>query len=178
MKRPPWQSREPYDGIQFNESSASWRAPNFRFGRVGSLSDAQLLDRFVSNTDETAEAAFEELMIRDGPMVLRVCQSALQDSHDAHDAFQAVFLILANRARVIRRKESVGSWLFGVAHRVAVRARHRATRRLAIERLSGNGRPKAISRLNTIPTLKSCIRNSGVCPNDCGRRSFSATWKG
>jgi RNA polymerase sigma factor (sigma-70 family) len=108
----------------------------FCLGACGSLSDAQLLDRFLSQKDESAEAAFEELMIRHGPMVLRVCRSVLQDSHDAQDAFQAVFLILANRARVIRRKESVGSWLFGVAHRVAVRARNRAARRRAIDRLT------------------------------------------
>ncbi len=46
----------------------------FDLGAVGSQSDAQLLDRFVSETGETAETAFEELMIRHGPMVLRVCR--------------------------------------------------------------------------------------------------------
>ncbi len=108
----------------------------FEVGVVGSMSDAQLLERFVSHKDESAEAAFEELMIRHGPMVLRVCRLALRDTHDAQDAFQAVFLVLANRARVVRRKESVGSWLFGVAHRVAARARNRAARRRALDRLT------------------------------------------
>ena len=45
----------------------------FNFGAVGTMSDAELLDRFVSRRDEAAEAAFEELVIRHGPMVLRVC---------------------------------------------------------------------------------------------------------
>jgi RNA polymerase sigma factor (sigma-70 family) len=108
----------------------------FEVGVAGSISDAQLLDRFVSQKDESAEAAFEELMSRHGPMVLRVCRLALRDTHDAQDAFQAVFLILANRARAVRRKESVGSWLFGVAHRVAARARNRAARRRALDRLA------------------------------------------
>ncbi len=103
----------------------------FNLGTVGSLSDAQLLDWFVSERDEAREAAFEELMIRHGPMVFRVCRSVLQDTHDAEDAFQAAFLVLAHRARSIRRRGSVASWLFGVAHRVASRARRRAARRRA-----------------------------------------------
>ncbi len=101
----------------------------FNFGAVGTMSDAQLLDRFVSRRDEVAEAVFEELVIRHGPMVLRVCRGVLHDAHDAEDAFQAVFLVLVNRARSIRRSDSVASWLFGVAQRVATRARRSAARR-------------------------------------------------
>ena len=107
----------------------------FHFGAVGTMSDAQLLDQFVSRRDEAAEAAFEELVIRHGPMVLRVCRSILHDAHDAEDAFQAVFLVLANRARSIRRSGSVASWLFGVAHRVASRGKRSALRRQALDQL-------------------------------------------
>ncbi len=105
----------------------------FNLGTVGMVSDAQLLDWFVSSKDESAEAAFEELMIRHGPMVFGICKSALRDAHDAQDAFQAVFMVLANRAGAIRRKHSVASWLFGVAQRVAARARNRAARRRSID---------------------------------------------
>ena len=105
------------------------------FGAVGTLSDAQLLDRFVSRRDEAAEAAFEELVIRHGPMVLRVCRSVLHDAHDAEDAFQAVFLVLANRAGSIRRGGSVASWLFGVAHRVATRVKRGAARRQTLNQV-------------------------------------------
>ena len=45
------------------------------------------------------------------------------DAHDAEDAFQAVFVVLANRAGSIRRAGSVASWLFGVADRVATRGK-------------------------------------------------------
>ena len=72
-------------------------------------------------------------MIRHGPMVLRVCRSVLHDAHDAEDAFQAVFLVLANRAGSIRRSGSVASWLFGVAQRVATRGRRSAARRHALD---------------------------------------------
>jgi RNA polymerase sigma factor (sigma-70 family) len=105
----------------------------FNLGAVGTVSDAQLLEWFVSSRDDSAEAAFEELMIRHGPMVFGICNRVLHDVHDAQDAFQAVFLVLANRARSIRRKDSVASWLFGVAQRVAARARSRAARCRAID---------------------------------------------
>ncbi len=105
----------------------------FNLGAVGTVSDAQLLDWYISSRDESAEAAFEELMLRHGPMVLGICRNVLQDAHDAQDAFQAVFLVLANRARSIRRKDSVASWLFGVAQRVAARARSRTARRRSID---------------------------------------------
>ena len=107
----------------------------FHFGAVGTLSDAQLLDRFASRRDEAAEAAFEELVIRHGPMVFRVCLGVLHDAHDAEDAFQAVFLVLASRAGTIRRSGSVASWLFGVAQRVASRARRGVARRRRLDQL-------------------------------------------
>ena len=107
----------------------------FNIGLVGTMSDAELLDRFVSHCDESAETAFEELVSRHGPMVLRVCRSVLRDAHDAEDAFQAVFLVLANRARSIRRRGSVANWLFGVAKRVAIRGKRSAARRHALDQL-------------------------------------------
>jgi RNA polymerase sigma factor (sigma-70 family) len=101
----------------------------FNIGAIGTLSDGQLLDRFVARRDEAAEAAFEELVSRHGPMVLRVCRSVLHDAHDAEDAFQAVFLVLANRAGSIDRTRPVAGWLFGVARRVAYRGKRSAARR-------------------------------------------------
>ena len=74
------------------------------------------------------------MVLRHGPMVLRVCRSVLTDPNDAQDAFQATFLVLVRRCRSIRNLESLGSWLFGVASRVAARARVDAARRRAAER--------------------------------------------
>ena len=98
---------------------------------VGMMSDAELLDRFVSRRDEASEEAFDALVIRHGPMVLRVCRSVLHNAHDAEDAFQAIFFVLADRAGSIRRRGSIASWLFGVAQRVAARAKRGAARRHA-----------------------------------------------
>ncbi len=105
----------------------------FDSGTAGGLSDQQLLERFASRRDASADAAFEVLVLRHGPMVLRVCRNVLGDSNDAHDAFQATFLVLVRRRASIRRLESVGGWLYGVACRVAARARVEAARRRAVE---------------------------------------------
>jgi RNA polymerase sigma factor (sigma-70 family) len=98
-------------------------------GRVGGLSDGQLLDRFLARRDEAAELAFAVLVERHGPMVLRVCRGILRDAHDAQDAYQATFLVLVRRAASIRSKDSLASWLHGVACRVARTARSASARR-------------------------------------------------
>jgi RNA polymerase sigma factor (sigma-70 family) len=113
----------------------------FDSGTVGSLGDASLLERFSSRREE---AAFASLVERHGPMVLSVCQQVLGDPHDAQDAFQVVFLILAQRAGSIRRQGSVASWLHGVALRVAAKARLAAARRRAHERRAGEISAKRI----------------------------------
>jgi RNA polymerase sigma-70 factor (ECF subfamily) len=93
-----------------------------------------LLDRFVAHHGDVAEAAFGALVGRHGPMVLHVCRTILHNSHDAEDASQAVFLVLAQRARAIRNRDSVASWLFGVACRVSARVKRDAARRREHER--------------------------------------------
>jgi RNA polymerase sigma factor (sigma-70 family) len=90
------------------------------------LSDAELVRRFASYHDE---AAFAVLLRRHGPMVLGVCRRVLRDWHDAEDAFQATFLVLARNASSIRKQGSVGSWLYGVARQLALRSKAGAARR-------------------------------------------------
>jgi RNA polymerase sigma factor (sigma-70 family) len=89
-------------------------------------SDGQLLDRFVRQRDEQA---FSVLMSRYGPLVWGACRRVVVHEQDAEDVFQATFLLLARQATTIRKRASVGSWLFGVAHRLALRARADAARR-------------------------------------------------
>ncbi len=101
----------------------------FQAGAAGGLDDGPLLERFLHRRDEVAEAAFAALVERHGSMVVRVCRSILGDPHDAEDAAQAVFLVLARRAGSVRRRGSLASWLFGVACRVSARAKRDAARR-------------------------------------------------
>jgi RNA polymerase sigma factor (sigma-70 family) len=93
--------------------------------------DVHLLERFTQARDE---AAFEGLLRRHGAMVLGVCRRVLDDADLADDAFQATFLVLARKADSIRKRPSVGSWLFGVAFRTSLKARARAVRRRIHER--------------------------------------------
>ena len=88
--------------------------------------DRHLIERFLATRDEGAFAALVE---RHGPMVLGVCRRVLHHVQDAEDAFQATFLILARRARSIRRKESAGGWLYQVAYHVAIKTTTTAPRR-------------------------------------------------
>ena len=100
----------------------------FEAGTFVGLSDGQLLERFISRREE---AALEALMQRHGPMVWGVCRRVLRDHHDAEDAFQATFLVLARRAASVVPREKVGNWLYGVAYQTARKARAmRAKRRL------------------------------------------------
>jgi RNA polymerase sigma factor (sigma-70 family) len=106
----------------------------FNVGTAGSLTDGQLLERFTAKGGEAAELAFATLVERHGAMVLRVCRSVLRDSHEAQDAFQATFLVLARRARSLWVRDSLGPWLHQVAYRVASSARTAASRRARHER--------------------------------------------
>jgi RNA polymerase sigma factor (sigma-70 family) len=94
------------------------------------LPDHQLLERFALSRDE---AAFATLLRRHGPMVLAVCRSVLHNLHDAEDAFQATFLVLARKAGSIHRRALVSSWLQRVAYHLAVDAQANAARRRLLE---------------------------------------------
>src|SRR5438477_5353514 len=85
-----------------------------------SAPDADLLGRFRQERDDRA---FAELVRRHGPMVFAACRRILGRAHDAEDAFQATFLVLACKPGAVRPPDRLGAWLHGVACRVARHAR-------------------------------------------------------
>jgi RNA polymerase sigma-70 factor (ECF subfamily) len=111
-------------------------------GAIGTLDDGALLEHFLSR-DATAESAFEALVRRHGPMVFRACLAVLGDPHDAQDAVQATFIILARKASTVRRRGSLSNWLFGTAARIAARARRDMARRRRHERLYAEATPRS-----------------------------------
>jgi len=96
-------------------------------------SDQDLLIRFTEGRDQAALAA---LVQRHGAMVWGVCRRLLRQEADADEAFQATFLVLLRKATSIRRRQSLASWLYGVAYRVADRVRSRESRQTPMPRQS------------------------------------------
>jgi len=93
---------------------------------VIAATDGELLMRFARYSDE---AAFAEIVERRGRLVWLVCSQILRQRQDVEDAFQATFLILAQRATAIRASDSAAAWLFKVAQRTALAARRKRTLR-------------------------------------------------
>ncbi len=112
-------------------AQTKWRSLNtlFEAGTLGGLTDPELLACFRADRGAAGQEAFRILVQRHGPMVLGLCRSLIADPHEAEDAFQATFLVLVRKGHAIWVRDSVGPWLYGVANRVARRARRRSGQR-------------------------------------------------
>lgn len=157
--------------------------------------DGSLLRAFLEGNDQRA---FEAILRRHGAMVFRVCERVLGNDQDAEDALQATFLALAQRAASIRKRESLASWLHGVAYRIANHARRAAARRRGHESRAPRTAPgdpalsvawrelqrlfdEEVARLSATlrdPFIACCLENQGCA--DAARRlglSEATLWK-
>ena len=89
-------------------------------------SDGELLGRWLAERDDRAFAA---LVWRHGAVVWRVARSLLPQVEDAEDVFQATFLVLAGKARSLKRRASLAGWLHQTAYRLALKTRTATVRR-------------------------------------------------
>ncbi len=110
--------------------------------------DAELVRRFVTNREDDA---FALLMRRHGGLVMGVCRRVLPRVQDAEDAFQATFLTLVRHAASIRRDQAVGSWLYRVAYRIALRAGKDMARRSTLEK-------KAMTANTSAPASEAALQ--------------------
>jgi RNA polymerase sigma factor (sigma-70 family) len=97
--------------------------------------DGRLLELIVQ---ARSGEAFAEIVRRHGPLVLGVCRRTLGDVPDVDDAFQAVFVVLFRKADTVRPADRLGAWLYGVARKVACKARGLIARRRQREQPLGD----------------------------------------
>lgn len=121
---------------------------------MADMSDGQLLGEFVDRRDGVA---FATLLRRHGPMVMGVCRRLLQNHHDAEDAFQATFLVLARRAVTICPRNMLANWLFGVARQTARKARTLSLKHRERERQVAELPEPAAPAPNDSPDLRSAL---------------------
>src|SRR5262245_8196921 len=112
--------------------------------RPSELSDETLLEQFLTGEVLESQEAFQALVVRHGPMVLGICRHVLNQDHDAEDAFQATFLVLARKGASIRDRRVLSGWLHEVAYRIAIKSRASAVRRRNLERQGRAMLPPAI----------------------------------
>ncbi|HTU18927.1 MAG TPA: sigma-70 family RNA polymerase sigma factor [Gemmataceae bacterium] len=116
------------------------------------VADVVLLERYLQRREE---AAFAALVARHGAMVLRLCRRILGDVHAAEDASQATFLILARKARSLKQPDALPAWLYGVARRVALKARSQSSSRAAasLDEMLADPHPDPLTQLTAREVL-------------------------
>jgi DNA-directed RNA polymerase specialized sigma24 family protein len=90
------------------------------------MTDRSLLAEYAFSS---SEKAFAKLVERHAGMVYSTCLRVIGSPGSAEEATQAVFLILARKARRLAAAGSLAGWLYTTAYRVACRARRAEARR-------------------------------------------------
>ena len=118
-------------------------------------SDMELVRSYADSQDESA---FGELAARYRQIVYRACLRMLGDAHEAQDATQAVFIVLARKAGRLRREGVLTGWLYDVSRKVALEALRRRANRTKREEDAAMWQEttsgESVSGANAEPVLK------------------------
>ena len=143
---------------------------------VDGLPDRELLRRFTRGGERLAVAA---LLRRHGPMAWAACRRVLPCADDAEDVLQKTFLLLAQKAAGLRDHDSVGGWLYGVAYRLALRARSEAAVRADRESRTPPRSPSdPLADITRRETQQLFDEPWPGCPRSSGRCWWCAAWRG
>lgn len=93
------------------------------------VDDSKLLEQYISGSQE----AFSELVGRHARWVYWAARRQVRDEHLAEDVTQAVFILLAQKARKVRGR-SIGPWLLKTTRHVSKHALRASRRRTLHER--------------------------------------------
>ena len=100
---------------------------------MNATEDIQLLREYA---DSRSEAAFAELVQRHVGLVYSAAARQVHDTGLAEDVTQAVFILLARKARSLRRGTRLSGWLYRTARFAASSALRTESRRKKTERES------------------------------------------
>jgi RNA polymerase sigma factor (sigma-70 family) len=139
--------------------------------------DQELLDAYARRRDEEA---FAHIAGRHGGMVFRTCLRLVSNSHDAEDAAQAVFLLLARYPH--KATGSLAGWLYKVARDTAItllRSRARRARKeetAAMQKTTSNPAPDELRQEldHAISGLPTRLREAVIVCHLEGRRQDEA----
>jgi RNA polymerase sigma factor (sigma-70 family) len=99
------------------------------------IADADLLRQYASSG---SEAAFAELVGRHADLVYTAARRQLKgDEHLAEDVAQAVFILLAQKAKTLSKNVVLAGWLYNAARMTAANARRAQERRVRNEQKAG-----------------------------------------
>ncbi len=105
------------------------------------ISDHDLLRQYVAGSD----SAFTALVARNIDAVYSAARRQVRDPHLAEDVTQAVFLILARKARSLRSGVVIPAWLHRATRYCAANALRTQANRLRHERRAAEMKPDATS---------------------------------
>jgi RNA polymerase sigma factor (sigma-70 family) len=125
------------------------------------MTDRDDLDLLRDYADHGSQPAFRELVRRYVDLVYSSAARQVRDPHAAEDVTQAVFILLASKARRLKPGSVLSAWLLGVTRFAAMDHLKRARRRRHYERAAASERTAEMATARNTPDAPP---HAGVAP--------------